>query len=173
MNFRTTGRIGAGLALGLFAILLQVPAQADPQPAPDPTTRPTGSITVTVLDSSGKPVTGAEVRLVTLRAIRRATTNPSDGRPKLRSLPTLARGTTDSNGTFTFDNIPTGRYAVLATMRHTGHGHSRVELVPAADGPSSATVTVTLAPSNSIPGRHQRIPGDGGNGDDPTTQPSN
>ncbi|MGA3065459.1 MAG: carboxypeptidase-like regulatory domain-containing protein [Tepidisphaeraceae bacterium] len=132
-------------ALGIFTS-----ARATETLDNQPTTRPTGRITVHVIDQSGKPVPGALVRLISFRGMHRR--NPISGNtdappanptPHLR--PAIATGQTDSTGSYTFTNIPVGRYGVAARLKQVGRGHARVEL-SGGTGPLSASVTITLLP---------------------------
>jgi hypothetical protein len=128
----------------------------------DASTRPTGSITVHVVGQDTKPVAGATVLLIDASQFhhhRPPATQPSDAPPDSppnappdappggpgeghhQPPPSIAQGLTDGTGTFVFTNIPDGRYAVMARLRHVGHGHAPVELTG-----DSATVTITLQP---------------------------
>jgi hypothetical protein len=176
-NFGKSLAAATGAVLAVVAILSAQSVKGAGTPATPPSTRPTGSITVLVLDSNNKLVPGAMIRLLALhgwhRHARLPATQPAAGgqatpgasgptREHHRPAP-IAQGTSDQNGSFTFTDIPSGRYGVMAMMRKVGHGHVRVELSPGADGSANAHVTITLTPP-----QHHRY---GGNA--PATQPSN
>jgi hypothetical protein len=120
-----------------FAMLMALPARqsrADDTPAPV-----TAKIIVTVLDGSGKPVSGAQVRLLT-RA-KPAKTPDDAGQGQARPKPTsVAQGVTGSDGTVSFPNIAEGHYRVIARAKGVGRGMSRAPVT----GSSDVTVSVTL-----------------------------
>jgi hypothetical protein len=163
----------AVLILAVILIAFDSTTVADNAPAAAPTTRQGGSITVTVVDSSNKPVAGAEVGLLRWQHRNHSTTQPASPRERFKQLPIAARGTTDGNGNFTFSDVPVGRYGVLALLKGTGHGHARVILAPSATGSPAANVTITLQPPQNHSGNGGKTPDpDGGNNNDPTTQPN-
>jgi len=130
----------ASMILAVLALYLPVGLADDA-----PTTQPTGSITVNVVDQDSKPVAGATVSLVKPGQFHHhdPSSQPSQAPTEThhqRPAP-IAQGDTDANGTYTFTNIPDGRYGVMAMLKHVGHGHARVELTG-----DSASVTITLEP---------------------------
>jgi protocatechuate 3,4-dioxygenase beta subunit len=143
MLLRNSLWVCASMILAVLA--LHLPAGlADDAPA----TQPTGSIIVNVIDQDSKPVAGVTVSLVKPGQGHHhdPTSQPSQApteTPHQHPAP-IAQGETDANGSYTFTNIPDGRYGVQALLKHVGHGHARVELTG-----DSATVTITLAPPKS------------------------
>jgi len=173
MNLHNIGKTFAmGVsALAIIAILSAQSVKAASAPATQPSTRPTGSITVLVVDTSSKPVPGAMVRLIALHGRHHhaiALAQPDQGGQAAQVAHhkplAIAQGTADDKGSFTFTDIPAGRYGVMGMMRKVGHGRARVELAIGAEGSASATVTITLTPP-----QHLHHGGPGG----PTTQPAN
>jgi len=126
--------IGKAMAVAAVASLAVVAlfitartAKADA--ATQPSTQPTGSITVLIVDSDKNPVPGATIRLSAAHGAGHS-----------------VKGTADDKGSFTFTDIPAGRYNVRASMKDVGQGRGRVELNPGAEGSASVTVTITLTP---------------------------
>jgi hypothetical protein len=128
-----------------ITILIALPAsqsRADDTPA---TT--TAKVIVTILDSGGKPVAGAQVRLVTRAKQAKAPSDAGDtgqARPKLTPV---AHGVSGADGTVSFPNIAEGHYGVLARMRGVGRGMAKV----AVSGSSDVSVTVTLEQKQGSP----------------------
>ena len=123
-----------------FAMLMALPARqsrADDTPAPV-----TAKVIVTVLDGSGKPVSGAQVRLLTRAKPAKTPDDTGDsGQGQARPKPTsVAHGVTVSDGTVSFPNIAEGHYGVVARAKGVGRGMARVSVM----GSSDVTVSVTL-----------------------------
>jgi hypothetical protein len=128
----------------------------------------TGTVTVTVTDSSDKPVEGATVKVMLPHG---ATTKPADaaaqqadegngnggaanGGQHTRPAP-VAQDKTDKDGKVTLKDIPAGDYNVTATMKKVGFAHDKVT-VKAGD---NVDVSLKLAPRTS-----NHAGGNGGNG---------
>jgi 5-hydroxyisourate hydrolase-like protein (transthyretin family) len=104
-----------------------------------------GTIAVTVLDSSGQPVTKARVQLYA----RKKPAAAASGDPPAKNK-AIARGSTDEDGKFTFENVADGEYRVAASVRKTGSkGSSTVSVTDDAPNP---TVTINLSEGNSDSG---------------------
>ncbi len=134
----------AGLAL-LIGFAQTQSRAADPAPAAK------ASITVTVVDSDGKPAAGANVTLYAAtehkkRGGKQAPAAPAaaDGttktKPAREKPESIATGTTDAEGKAVLTGIPDGKYRVNARIKHGGAGH---ESVTVADG-KDVSVSVTL-----------------------------
>jgi hypothetical protein len=149
---RTFSWAAAVLALSLMSLFTGAVARGDDAPSTQPSAAGSGSIAITVVDASNKPVEGVTLKL-TAGKPKKAPTE-SAKKPK-----TLATGKTDAEGKFTFANIPTGKYRVTATLEGVGHGNSKVSVT---DDAPNVTATITLKPYPA--------PTDGGN--QPTTAPS-
>jgi hypothetical protein len=130
------------LALGFFASRsVRADDSASTQPSASAATQPsdaTGSITVTVLDSSSNPVHKATVRLYSTAKPADADDNAAPAKPKA-----VASGKTDEDGKFTFPNLATGDYRVRATMKKTG-GKGSADVAVSSDT-LNPTVTITFA----------------------------
>lgn len=101
-----------------------------------------GMVTGTVNDSTGAPVSGA---LVFLKP------DNSSGGPPISPLPILSAvaagghyfATTDSNGAYTIDNVPTGSYTAIGSAR--GDESSTTASFTVAQGSNTApTITLTV-----------------------------
>lgn len=123
----------AAASLAIVAVFTAQIAKADA--ATQPSTQPTGSITVLVIDSDKNPVSGATIRVA----------------PAGHAAGLSVKGTADDKGSFTFTDIPAGRYNVRASMKGVGQGRARVDLNPGAEGSANVTVTITLAPRDRAP----------------------
>jgi hypothetical protein len=160
-----------------LGLLIGGPVRADDNPATQPTTKPTGSITVTVVDANNKPVAGATVRVTMsmARGRRRGAQNQADApaaggpdntnpapapapapgdnpAPARRARPqAVAQGTTDENGVVKFDSIPAGNYNVSAMMQGIGRGRGRATIDPATNG-GVVDVRITLRAGPGGPG---------------------
>src|SRR5581483_2471061 len=109
-----------------------------------------GNITGLVKDSTGKVVSGASVNLIPkfsgpILAVNGSGPSGGDGGAttivKGFAIPTAVLHTmTDSNGAFSFSNVPAGHYEVEAFVPDVGSGHADVTVT--ANG--TATVTLTL-----------------------------
>src|SRR5205823_9109438 len=88
----------------------------------------TGTVSGTVLDKDGKPVSDAKVRVVAAkkRESGGATTAPSgDAKSKTDAA---AEGTSDAQGKFTLQNVPVGDYTVHAAVKGQGSGREKVSV---------------------------------------------
>jgi hypothetical protein len=132
--------IAPALALALFALFCGGPLRADDTPTSQPSATVSGSIAVTVLDSTGKPAAGARVRLAVphSRSADGSTTRPAP-----------LTGTTDDNGAYTFTGVAPGNYSVSASIKGGGRARAKVTLgTEGANGAApTATVTVNLPPA--------------------------
>lgn len=145
------------LALGLLAVFSQTSVKADDGTTTAPSAN--GSITVNVVDSSNNPVANAKLRLY-------ANTHQPAGQSAHQHHPVLASGVSDSNGSYTFDNLAIGDYQIRAALKGTGNGHDRASITSEQ---THATVKITLQPPPA-----SATGGNGGTGGNaPTTAPSN
>jgi hypothetical protein len=137
------------MGFALMALPL-MQSRADDAPAPAVTAK----VIVTVLDSNGKPVSGAQVRLVMRARPAKAPSDSGDtgqARPKPTSV---AQGQSAADGTVSFPNIAEGHYGVLARARGLGRGMARVSV----EGSSDVTVSVTLQAKGSGAGNSPNPP---------------
>ncbi len=129
----------AGLVLMLG--FQQAQTRADDAPA-----TPVGkaTITVTVVDSTGKPVSGATVSLFAAPGKKAksaaATSQPADPGARPARPVALQTSTTGADGTATLTKVPDGAYSVGARLKGQGNGREKVIIADDKD----ATVTVTL-----------------------------
>ena len=123
------------LALGIFAAHT---VRADDAPTTAPS-GPTGSISVTVLDSSSNPVVKANVKLY---AKHPKSDSDDAGTPPAKPK-AIATGKTDDDGKFTFDNVAPGDYKVNASHKKTG-GKGSVQVTVSSDT-LNPSVTITFA----------------------------
>ena len=110
-------------ALAILALTLQVPVQPPRDPGRRPPPDPTGTATIrghVVAADSGSPVAHASVTIMPvdppLQLNSDSAVNGAPGGvapPVLRPRPKTA--TTDSQGTFTFPNLPAGSYHIRAS----------------------------------------------------------
>lgn len=124
----------AVVCLFAFALLASHNAKADDTA----TSQPTGSITVTVLDSDGKPVVKARVQLFPKRKIAEGDDATPSPKPKA-----IAKGPTDEDGKFTFDSVAVGDYKVNASFKKT-HAKGSATVSVTADSQSPA-ITINLS----------------------------
>lgn len=123
--------------LAMFALLCTPSLRGDDTAATQPSAAANGSITVTVLDSTGKPATGAMVRLMAARTKGEASS--------ATTKPTALRGKTDDNGTFTFSGVAPGEYSVGASVKGGTRGRAKVTLSEGENGAApTASITVNL-----------------------------
>jgi hypothetical protein len=130
----------------MAALVLMAGLQAGQTRAADDAAAPAGkaTVTVTVVDASGKAVVGATVSLMPPPAKRAkgATTQPDAG-TGARARPTpLETGTTGADGTFALTKVPNGDFVVTARLKGSGNGRSKVTI---ADDKDEA-VSITLKP---------------------------
>jgi Carboxypeptidase regulatory-like domain len=120
-----------------------------------PATPPTGSITGTVVDSSGTPVSGVKV---TARLVKKVT-----GAPKLTA-------TTADDGTFTINNVPDGKYNVSVRDKTAGKGKADKPVIVVNGGTVAADTIKLTAPAdnNAAAGTTNNA----GNGAGQTQQPN-
>jgi hypothetical protein len=129
--------IAPALVLAMVALFCGRSLRADDTATSQPSATANGSITVNVLDSTGKAAAGARVQL---RAARPRGGDSSTTRPA------AVTGTADSNGSYTFSGVAPGSYSVSASVKGVGRGRARVTLAEGENGAAStATVTVNLA----------------------------
>jgi 5-hydroxyisourate hydrolase-like protein (transthyretin family) len=121
-------------ALALFSVHV---VKADDSATSQPSAT-TGSIAVTVLDSDGNPAPKVAVQL--FPQPKSSDDQGADTKPKKGKA--LARGRTDKDGKYTFENVATGDYEVRASIKKTGvKGNVTVSVTDAA---SAATLTINL-----------------------------
>lgn len=124
------------LALGIFAARS---VRADDMPTTAPSTAPSGSISVTVLDSNSDPVVKANVKLY----VKHQKSESADAATPPAKPKAIATGKTDDDGKFTFSDVAPGEYKVNATHKKTG-GKGSVEVTVSSDTPNPS-VTITFA----------------------------
>jgi hypothetical protein len=137
------------IALVVFAFH---PVKADDtattQPS-DAATQPsavTGSIAVTVLDSDSKPVVKARLNLY---AKKKPAAEDGDAAPVKAKA--IAKGRTDEDGKFTFEDVAAGEYRVSASLKSAGTKGS--ETVSVTSDALNPEVTITMsAPSTDSGG---------------------
>jgi len=143
---RWTKLIAPAASLALLIGFHQAQLRAD-----DAAATGTATVTVTVVDSTGKPVSGVKVGIYaaapkkhkTAAADGGATTQPTDGtKPKVTALVT---GETAADGTVALAKVPNGDYSVRANLKGAGRGTAKVTI---ADDKDQA-VSVTLAAPKS------------------------
>jgi hypothetical protein len=140
------------LLAGVVLMLVSRSVQADDaatQPASD-----TGSVTVTVNDSDGKPVSGAHVTITLPRKKKADAQAKGGGKTKA-----LAKGDTGDDGTVTLDGIPPGDYSANA---RTDDGARGTKAVTIAAG-ETATVTVVVKAKKTDDTPTSQPSGGGGN----------
>ena len=121
-------------ALALFSARV---VKADDSATSQPSAT-TGSIAVTVLDSDGNPAAKVAVQLFPQQ--KSADDQGTDAKPKKAKA--LARGRTDKDGKYTFENLASGDYEVRATIKKTGaKGNGTVSVTDAAP---AATLTINM-----------------------------
>jgi 5-hydroxyisourate hydrolase-like protein (transthyretin family) len=131
------------LALAALALFTSRSVKADDAATSQPSS---GSITVTVNGADGNPA--AKVAVMLFPA---AKTDDADAKPKKAKA--LARGRTDSDGKFTFQNVANGDYTINASIKKTGAKGTTTATV--SDSASAANVTISLeggattAPANN------------------------
>jgi len=146
--FRKIALLSPVMCLMALALLVSHPVKADDTA----TSQPSGSISVTVVDSDGKPVNKAHVQLMVPKKKAAEGDDAAPAKPK-----PIAKGVTDEDGKFTFDNVAVGDYRVNANLKKGGKGNAKVSVTADSLNPS---VTITFA-----------APADAGGG--ATTAPSN
>jgi hypothetical protein len=105
------------------------------------------TVTVTVVDDAGKPVSGATVAILpapakkgkAAAAAAAPTSQPAEGGKAARPQP-LESGVTGADGTFALTKIANGEFMVTARLKGTGNGRMKVTVADDKD----ATVSVTL-----------------------------
>jgi 5-hydroxyisourate hydrolase-like protein (transthyretin family) len=126
--------VAALVALAMFAAHA---VRADDAPASQPSS-PSGTIVVTVLDSGGKPVEKASVKLYNKKKKSEA---DADGAPKKPKA--ISTGKTDEDGKYTFSGLASGMYKINASYKKTGSKASAT-LAITDDAPNGA-VTINFA----------------------------
>jgi hypothetical protein len=106
------------------------------------------TVVVTVVDSAGKPVSGAEVGIYPAKpkkaaaaAAADATTQPADATGKKAKPVAMVSGETAADGTVSLAKVPNGKFAVQVRLKGAGTGKANVTIADDKDG----AVTVTLA----------------------------
>jgi hypothetical protein len=136
-------RLINSLALTLTVLALGFLSARSVKADDSSTTQPsasTGSITVTVLDSSNNPVVKANVRLYA-KPKPAGDSDDNGGAPAKPKA--VASGKTDDDGKFTFSDVAYGDYRVRATQKKTG-GKGQEQVSVTSDAPNP-TVTITFA----------------------------
>ena len=128
--------VAAGLLVGSAA--LRVSHAEDAAPAKE-----TGTVTGKVVDSDNNPVKDATVLIVVPRAPKPAPTAAGDAPPK-RPAP-VAKGTTGEDGTFKIENVPVGKYRVMAQAEGKGRGRAKDSVeVKAKETVDAGTITLQV-----------------------------
>ncbi|MGD0389675.1 MAG: carboxypeptidase-like regulatory domain-containing protein [Tepidisphaeraceae bacterium] len=140
--FRSINSLALGLALFALAALASHAVKADDSPTSQPSAS-NGSITVTVLDSDGKPIVKASLKLYAKK--KKSESQDAGGTP---SKPTaLATGKTDDDGKYTFSGLASGEYKINASYKKT---HSKGSAtVSVTDDAANPTITINLATADS------------------------
>ena len=154
--------IPAVVAAGMVGFATMPFARADDKPvAADEAKK--GTITGTVLDKEGKPVSGAMVGVMkpgqgrpggrggnnggNNGAVNQATEDPKPapapepGRGNRQRPEPLFKATTDADGKFSIKDVPAGEYMVVARVEGKGMARERVTV----KGDEAATVSLKLA----------------------------
>jgi 5-hydroxyisourate hydrolase-like protein (transthyretin family) len=120
------------LVLGLFALaaLASHAVRADDSATSQPSAG-NGSVTVTVVDSDGKPVNKVTVKIY----------SKVEGHSKA-----LTNAKTDKDGKYTFSALANGDYKVTASKRSIGKGSATVSV---SDETANPSITITLAPADT------------------------
>jgi Carboxypeptidase regulatory-like domain len=131
----------------MAALVLMAGIQTAQTRADDAAT-PTGkaTVTVTVVDGSGKAVAGATVS-ISLAAPKKTaapTSQPTDGTAKPRPTP-IETGTTGTDGTFALTKIPDGDFTVSARLKGAGNGRAKVTIADDKDEAVSVTLKARAA----------------------------
>ncbi len=127
------------IALAIFASHI---AKADDTATSQPSAA-TGTIVVTVVDSDSKPVPKARLQLYPKKKV--ATDGDDAGTPAPKPK-AIAKGRTDDDGKFTFENVAAGDYKVSGSLKSAGtKGSTSVSVTSDTLNPE---ITITLsAPS--------------------------
>ncbi|HEV8291384.1 MAG TPA: carboxypeptidase-like regulatory domain-containing protein [Tepidisphaeraceae bacterium] len=158
--------IPAVVAAGMLGFSTIPFARAEDKPAAGDQVKK-GSISGTVLDKDGKPVSGAMIGVIKPQgrqgggngarpnrggnnganngAVKQATEDPKPappepGRGNRQRPEPLFKATTDADGKFTIKDVPAGEYAVMARVE--GKGMARERVTVKAD--ETATVSLKL-----------------------------
>ena len=152
--------IPAVVAAGVVGFTTIPFARAEDKPAAGAEAKK-GTITGTVVDKEGKPVSGAMVGVIKPQgrqgggaggaggngAAKQATEDPKPapapepGRGNRQRPEPLFKATTDADGKFTIKDVPAGDYAVIARVEGKGMARERVSV----KGDDSVTVSLKLA----------------------------
>jgi hypothetical protein len=135
---RTLNLFSALLALCVVAIFSSHLVKADDSATSQPSAT-TGSIAVTVLDADGNP---ARARLQLFAQTTQPSSDDQDADAKPKKAKPMKTGRAAKDGTFTFENIPTGDYLVKASVKKTGAKGSGT--VSVTDATPAATLTINL-----------------------------
>lgn len=133
-------RIGMASAVAAF-MLLGSHGFAEPTGA-------TGSISGTVFTRDGKPASGVAIKVAPDTKVKSPTAADGDKKPaegdkkKREKVPGLTT-TTDADGHFKLENVPTGQYVVTATLKDVGR--AKVSVAVSA-GRNSEIKSIQLAP---------------------------
>ena len=131
------------LALLSLAIFSGRPVRADDSSTTQPSSG-SGSITITVLDSSNNPVVKASVRLFAKQ--KPADSDSDNGAPAKPKA--VATGKTDEDGKYTFSDVAPGDYKINATQKKT-HGKGSVQVSVTSDAPNPSVTITFAAPEDS------------------------
>jgi hypothetical protein len=129
--------------MAALVLMAGVGARALADDAAAPKANGKATVTVTVVDGDGKPVSGAEVSLLPAptKKPKEAASSQPDAAPRARPTP-LETGTTAADGTFALTKVPSGDFVVAARVKGVGQGREKVTITDDKD----TTVSVTLKP---------------------------
>ena len=140
---RWTKWLTPAMGLALLIGFHQAQSRADDPAAPVGK----ATVTVSVVDATGKAVSGATVGIYP-KGVRKqktdgggATTQPADGAKPARPQP-ITSGETGADGTVALAKIPDGDFVVRAYVKGVGNGRAPVTISDDKD----ASVSVTLKP---------------------------
>ncbi len=139
--FRLLNSFALVVALIALAMFASHAVRADDAPASQPSS-PSGSIVVTVLDSSGNPVLKASVKLYPKKKKSEANADGQPTKPKA-----IAAGKTDDDGKYTFSGLAIEDYKINASYKKTGSKASAT--VDLTDDAPNGTVTINFAATDS------------------------
>jgi hypothetical protein len=115
--FKNSGRVVLGLAVALAMSLASQASAAD-----------TGKVTGKVLGKDGTGVAGVQVMLRTPPE-KGSAPAPGEGKGKGQGQgKPVAKGTTESDGSFTLDNVPAGDYMLAARSKDQGQAREKVSV---------------------------------------------
>jgi hypothetical protein len=131
------------VAFGLLMGLLHTRAVAEDNAAVD-----TGTVKGVVMGADDKPAAGVNIRIVKPMPKHagdhhKPKEQAAGDKPAKADRPApVATGKTDSDGKFTIENVPVGKFVVMANLKGVGVAHEMVEVKKG----ETADVSLKLAP---------------------------